>query len=519
MSIEKGKWLKWFSELNMCSLSLSTLLLSIILLIISAYDPYLQNSFNNNVKKNLISSLRFTKENCSLSEEVANLGTWTGIDEVCYCYDKTTKYPKVYDRGCASVQNNNPNITCNSFSPKLGPIKLTKYKGYKICFERSHFNYQKLLNSIKNQISLNTIPISDSIVLDNVINKEGINLITDIKLINMNMLSAYERDNLNLTSYSKAQELDNNYTLYLQKKNFKDAKNIERFIVDVNLFNQVLCPFLDLAPPPSHALSSNFIDFGYVSCNNYFKDNEYNYIDLNRRFEKINLKEDTFASKNDFYSDVNNNTIVDTYNKILSNNSIYKKYFDGNIKGRIEPVLTYEKLWPGLYCNKFMDPEEILGKYDNLHVIRGLSISIFVFEIIMFIFLACRKLAKTLEVDNYLFWSEIILFIVILSQFLMSLFLCILGKSSWGFFYNFHSECQLDNSNININSNKVSPLEDELMYNISYLTSFGLAITTFYCLLLIYVMFFILSKLDCTSLQDGAGDTRKRKSELSNLPF
>jgi hypothetical protein len=39
---------------------------------------------------------------------------------------------------------------------------------------------------------------------------------------------------------------------------------------------------------------------------------------------------------------------------------------DRSVKGMLEPSLTFEKLWPGIYCNEFMDIIEINKKYDNL---------------------------------------------------------------------------------------------------------------------------------------------------------
>ena len=204
----------------------------------------------------------------------------------------------------------------------------------------------------------------------------------------------------------------------------------------------------------------------------------------------------------------------------LSNNTKFPNYLDGVLRGQLEPVLTYEKLWPGLYCDKFTDIKEINNYYGNLTLLSTISNVICVLQFVLILSILLRFISKILELLTYFNVIQILILLLSVTCFILSVFFFYLCFKTSNFFIQFQTKCQIDSSNINIKSNKVGPLEKEMLNQIQCLTIFSLVLSIFDSLIVFYILFIIISKLKCTTIQeDGAGDTSKRDSVLSRLAF
>ena len=508
--------LKWFSEINLCSLIVSNILFCFILITSFSLDNYLQNSFNSNINKGFIKNITFTKENCSTNQELAIIGLWSGIKNGCYCYDKSYK-SKVFEKVCEQVpESSNSKYICKNIND-INDINITKYKNFSICLERSDLNYVKFYDEV---LKYNNT-ITDLNKLKNVLkNNSNVKFPIDFKILNTSniLLSEVEaKFNHDMSDYEN-QTLDTNYTLYVKYKNIDEIENpkqLEDLIVDISLYNYIWCSYLDLAPTVE-SLPKNEIDFKYESCNKLYRHSSYIYNDKNKRMEYMNFMFDNTISKSDFYD----NTIINKLGSILSINPKYQSYLDGVLRGQLEPVLTYEKLWPGLFCDKFTDTKDVIKNYNNLNTLNIISWIIVLLQLGMFLSIIFRFIAKKLDLNNFINIFQIIILLKAMCGAGLSILFYVTCKITVNFFKDFQTRCQVDSLRININSNKVGPLEKELVNGIESLLIYSSILFIFYILKTIYIVFIIFSCIKCsTNIEEGAGKIKKRESELSNFAF
>jgi hypothetical protein len=173
------------------------------------------------------------------------------------------------------------------------------------------------------------------------------NAIIDIKMIN---LTRYSMKNLK-QEFDIDLSPENGYNIisidgenYLFYKRLGPAKilDVNNIIVDIHLFNEVWCSYLDISPP-KNLYYSDFINFGgFESCERMSNKNSNYTVDDNfKRQGRINFEFDKTTSKMDFYK---SNGISAYYEK---NNIRY------NTIDNFPPSLVYEKYFYGIGCPHF----------------------------------------------------------------------------------------------------------------------------------------------------------------------
>lgn len=503
----------WLIEIILIACFFIAFFFSVALFMITENSSYIADQYKENWSMNYIVDINITTNNCPSGYDEKALGVWTGFTKSgCVCTSENTIYQKAFDRhgrrgddDCEDFEEDT-GFTCKKL-PEQDSIIIKKYKDMKFCLLRSNANFTDLFSKFKDIVSNKFSNISQTAFMNdknymNFLNTQGSinnlidpNAIIDIKMINLtrfsmkNLKQLFDIDLSPENGYNKMSIDGENY-LFIKRLGPSKILDVNNIIVDIHLFNEVLCSYLDISSP-KNLYYSDYINFGgFQSCERMnFRNSNNTYNDNFKRQGTINFDFDKSVSKMDFYK---SNGISAYYEK---NNIKYNKI------DNFSPSLVYEKYFYGLGCPNLQSIEDHIKIISNGFILINISSTFsfftFIVCVLSFFFLICRLCENCQKCPKCFSCNIFLLTILTFINSILMIAYSAISRTTIKYLTTFAETCQVDYLNPAMNYENVKTSPNELRYydNFYYPYRLGAYLMITEIAAFIYLLFYI--SLNC----------------------
>ena len=431
-------------DYTLSTLLLVSLVLCIYLIFYTNDDLHLYNRYNKNWNSKYITDLKFItgEEKCSEGYELINLGLWSGFtDGTTVCKNKYV--PEIFIDDYNYEDNTNVTYNCQKVTG-VGSVNLTEFRKTRFCIKRSE---RSLIDFSKNKLNFTDDNEYFKAVVENQFPIDK-NAIIDIKILDPKGLDDFSKFiGFKIEDYENIYK--GNFSVFIKRFNKETANvyQISNFIVDIHLYNHLMCSYLDIATPNGFYYDVRELDFGYSNCNSMQKGKDWFFNDGGKR--SIDIFIDKYTRK-DIYPDI----ILNAYSTININ----------KFNEIIPTKLVYERYFYGLGC-KDITLDEHLSKLSSNLTIRNLCIALLSIQCVLklcSIIYSCFKAKQNRKYTHlFLFFTMGLIGLSIFLSFTAG----IIANKAAKHFYYYEFWCQKDFSGVSFDVNKVSSMEIDYKQN------------------------------------------------------
>lgn len=545
-------------EINICVVIFLTLFFGAALIALSKNSSYLARVYQRNWNTAYITDVMVAYNlTCPTGYEVQGIGMWSGFGNgTCLCTDQQFQITGEERDDCDDFSRE-MGLKCVDMPPS-GPTMLNYYKNTSFCVKRSNDTFMDLWKRVEDYVQQQQINNNNT---HNGDHEEGNlnpyitmlkgrappgfidpNAIVDIRIVDENLFSLNEIKNIyhfDLSGYNAIETLGNpNYILYFKRLGDDWTPNIpngtifdaNRIIVDIHLFNELWCGYLDLSSPLAYPSTLTDLDFGgYEYCENFYQRGDENedddkvqpsmyYNDGFKRTQRINFQFDPTVSLNDFYD---SNGVTKYYQQLqnvnMQSNQTFEVYTQNNVYGDFEPILVAQNYFYGIGCPKMDSIDDHIDKMDKGTKLRMVAQGFFACCFIQMLFLFFYFPLKSKCCSNRGGCCNLVrmfcIFAIIIFSLLNSILMIYYGATAYStrkYLNDFTFYCQEDFTNRSGNNGaKASSLELRYYQDLEHpmRLSFCLVVGCLWNFIVLACYFFALCCMKRQNLENESGST------------